>query len=67
MPEPVRSDPAAQLDLPFVKHSPKPLHRRLLGPGEAPLLAQQPIDLGMGDHPGAEALEEQLAGDCQER
>jgi hypothetical protein len=25
------------------------------------LLAQQPVDLGLGDHPGAEALEEQLA------
>jgi hypothetical protein len=41
--------PSAQLDLP------------LLGPGEANLVAQHPVDLGPGDHPGAEALEEQLA------
>ena len=57
----LRCHPAAQLDLPLIEQAAKPLHRRLLSPGEAVLLAQQPVDLGLGDHPGAEALEEQLA------
>lgn len=57
----VRCDPAAQLDLPFIEQASQPLHRCLLCPGEAILLAQQPVDLGLGDHPGAQALKEQLA------
>jgi len=62
MPLPVWRDPAAQLDLPLIKQASQPLHRRLLRPGETILLAQQPIDLCLGDHPGAEALKKQLAG-----
>ena len=53
--------PAAQMDLPLIEQAAQPLHRRLLSPGEAILLAQQPVDLSLGDHPGAEALKEQLA------
>ena len=56
-----RCDPAAQLDLPLIEQAAQPLHRRLLSPGEAILLAQQPVDLSLGDHPGAQALKEQLA------
>ena len=59
--QPLRLNPAPQLDLALIKQPAQPLHRRLLGPGETPLLSQQPVDLGLGDHPGAEALEEQLA------
>jgi len=61
VPLPVWRDPAPQLNLPLIEQAAKSLHRRLLSPGEAVLLAQQPVDLGLGDHPGAEALEEQLA------
>jgi hypothetical protein len=56
----LRCDPEAQLDLPLIEQAAQPLHRRLLSPGEAILLAQQPVDLSLGDHPGAEALKEQL-------
>ncbi len=37
----LRCDPAAQLDLPLIEQAAQPLHRRLLSPGEAILLAQQ--------------------------
>ena len=57
----VRCNPSAQLDLPLIKQAAQPLHRRLLGPGEAILLAQQPVDLSVGDHPRTQALKEQLA------
>jgi len=45
----------------LIQQAAQPLHRRLFGPGEAALLGKQPVDLSLGDHPGAEALEEQLA------
>lgn len=57
----VRGNPAPQVDVPVIQQSSQPLHRRLFGPGEATLLAEQPVDLGLGDHPGAEAFEKQLA------
>jgi len=57
----VRCYPAAQLELSFIEQASQPLHRCLLRPGEAVLLAQQPVDLGLGDHSGAQAPEEQLA------
>lgn len=56
----LRCDPAAQLDLPLIEQAAQPLHRCLLGPGEVILLAQQPVDLRLGDHPGAQALKEQF-------
>ncbi|MFN9916112.1 MAG: hypothetical protein ACK53L_26215, partial [Pirellulaceae bacterium] len=51
VPMQVRCDPAAQLDLPLIEQAAQPLHRSLLSPGEAILLAQQPVDLCLGDHP----------------
>ena len=53
-------DPSAQLDLPLIEQATQSLHRSLLSPGEAILLAQQPVDLSLGDHPGAQAPKEQL-------
>lgn len=53
-------DPSAQLDLPLIEQATQSLHRSLLSPGEAILLAQQPVDLSLGDHPGTQALKEQL-------
>ena len=64
--EPVWRNPASQLDVPLIEQSSQPLHRRLLGPGETALLAEQPIDVSLGDHPGAEGLEEQLASGHQD-
>ena len=57
----VRCDPSAQLDLPLIEQAAQSLHRRLLRPGEAILLAQQPVDFSLGNHPRAQALKEQLA------
>jgi hypothetical protein len=53
--------PAAHLDLPLIKQAAQPLHSCLLSPGKVILLAQQPVDLSLGDYPGAQALKEQLA------
>jgi hypothetical protein len=61
MTQSLRRNPAPQVDLALIKQPTQALHRRLFGPGEATLLAQQPVDLGLGDYPGAEALEEQLS------
>ena len=47
----VRCDPSAQLDLALIEQATQSLHRSLLSPGEAILLAQQPVDLSLGDHP----------------
>jgi len=57
----VRCDSAAQLNLPLIEQAAQPLNRRPLRPGEVILLAQQPVDLSLGDHPGAQALKKQLA------
>jgi hypothetical protein len=57
----LRCDPAAQLDLPLIEQAAQPLHSGLLSPGEVILLAQQPVDLRLGDYSGAQALKEQLA------
>ena len=51
-------DPSAQLDLALIEQATQSLHRSLLSPGEAILLAQQPVDLSLGDHPGTQALKE---------
>jgi hypothetical protein len=58
--EQTRRQATTELDLPLIQQPPEALHRRLLSPGEASLAGQQPVDLGLGDHPGAEAAEEQL-------
>ena len=50
-----------RLELPLIEQAAKPLHGCLLGPGEVILLAQQPVDLSLGDHSGAQALKEQFA------
>ncbi len=61
VPMQMRCDPAAQLDLPLIEQAAQPLNRRPLRPGEVILLAQQPVDLSLGDNPGAQALKKQLA------
>jgi hypothetical protein len=50
----------AQLDPALIQKSTQPLHSSLLGPGEAALLRQHPLDLGLGDDPRTESFEKQL-------
>ena len=57
----LRCYPAAHLDLPLIEQAAQPLHSCLLSPGKVILLAQQPVDLRLGDYPGAQALKEQFA------
>jgi hypothetical protein len=67
--EPLRRQAATQLDRALVEQAAEPQCCCLLRPGEVVLPGQQPVDLRLGDHPGAEGFEEQLAdghGGCNE-
>jgi hypothetical protein len=56
----LRRKTTAQLNPTFIQQSPQPLRGCSLRPGKAALLSQHPIDFRLGDHPGAQGLEEQL-------